>query len=112
MTFTLVPILQLLGKHEAEIPTAPAATPLTVAPALEPLTVAIEGRVEIANGTACDVLGLSEAELLGRRLPEAPDVVWRWSNSRDGSGRLVGAVGWGERVRARLVAASAAPGNG
>jgi hypothetical protein len=31
-------------------------------------------------------------------------VVWRWSNSRDASGRLVGAVGWGERVR--LVAAS------
>jgi PAS domain-containing protein len=72
-----------------------------------------QGRVEIANGTACAVLGLSEAELLGRRLPETPDVMWRWSNSRDADGTLIGAVGWGEYVPARLVPASAVgKGNG
>lgn len=64
-----------------------------------------DGRVEIANGTACVALGFSEQELLGHRLPETPEIVWRWSNSRDADGVLVGAVGWGER-RVRLVAAS------
>src|SRR5882672_11161710 len=40
VTFALVPILQLFGRHDAEMPTAPTATPLTV-PVL--LTVATEG---------------------------------------------------------------------
>ena len=50
--------------------------------------------------------GLREGEALalGRRLPDTPDIRWRWSNSRDADGTLVGAVGWGEPVR--LVAAS------
>src|SRR3954469_24622536 len=41
--FAFVPILQLFGRHEAEIPTVPAATPATFAPVLVPLTVAIAG---------------------------------------------------------------------
>src|SRR5438270_9916136 len=43
VTITLVPILQLLGAHEAEMPTVPGATPLTDP---VPLTAAIEGWVE------------------------------------------------------------------
>ena len=68
------------------------------------VAVDAEGCVEIANGTTCAALGLSEQELLGRRLPHTPDIRWRWSNSRDADGTLIGAVGWGEPVR--LVAAS------
>ena len=67
-----------------------------------------EGRVEIANGTACRALGLPEDELLGREwrtLPAAPGVVWRWSLSHDADGNPIGAVGWGER--GGLIAASA-----
>ncbi|MBE2318475.1 GAF domain-containing protein [Solirubrobacter sp. CPCC 204708] len=71
------------------------------------LIVAVDaaGCVEMANGTACAMLGRSEAELLGRPLPSIAGVSWRWSESRDADGRRLGAVGWGER--ARLVAASA-----
>ncbi len=63
-----------------------------------------EGRVEIANGTACAALGRPEHELLGRPLPDTPHVIWRWSLSHDVDGAYLGAVGWGEPVR--LVAAS------
>jgi PAS domain-containing protein len=63
-----------------------------------------EGRVEIANGTACAALGMAEHELLGRSLPETPFVAWRWSLSHDDDGAFIGALGWGEPVR--LVAAS------
>ena len=96
------------------------------------LVVALDadGRVEIANGTACAWLGRAEDELLGRdwfeltgasgdvwprflagaivSLPSVPGVAWRWSLSRDPDGNPLGAVGWGEPVRLRgLVAASA-----
>jgi PAS domain-containing protein len=96
------------------------------------LVVALDadGRVEIANGTACAALGVEERELLGRdwfavtggprdawprfldgaivALPSTPGVAWRWSLSRDADGRPLGAVGWGERLRfAGAVAASA-----
>jgi PAS domain-containing protein len=83
-----------------------------------------EGRVEIANGTACAALGVGEGELLGRdwfaagggggaareaftrmlagegtTLPLSVDGVrWRWSLSRDADGRAIGALGWGEPV--------------
>ena len=90
----------------------------------------VDGRVEIANGTACTVLGLAEADLLGRdwfaltgadrscwerflaggivSLPSSSGVTWRWSLSRDADGVALGAVGWGEPVRlSGLVAASA-----
>lgn len=83
-----------------------------------------EGRVEIANGTACRALGLAEPDLLGRdwftiavpederpaareaftrllagegtALPPAGGVSWRWSPSRDADGLPIGALGWGE----------------
>jgi PAS domain-containing protein len=96
------------------------------------LVVALDadGRVEIANGTACSALGLAEQELLGRdwfaltgadrsawerflaggivALPSTPGVAWRWSLSRDADGRPLGAVGWGEPLRfAGAIAASA-----
>jgi PAS domain-containing protein len=96
----------------------------------------VEGRVEIANATACAALGLAEGELLGRdwfltavpprerelhrsaylqmlagenvALPPTPGVNWRWSLSVDEDGRPVGALGWGEAAPLpRLVAASA-----
>ena len=90
------------------------------------LVVALDadGRVEIANGTACAALGFVEDELLGRdwfavavargrarrrprrvrrharrrrrELPPTPGVRWRWSLSRDADGTPVGALGWGE----------------
>ncbi len=94
-----------------------------------------DGRVEIANGTACAALGLAEDELLGRdwfltavpprerhlhrsafaqmlagesvTLPNTPGVNWRWSLSVDEDGRPIGTLGWGEPAPlARLVAAS------
>jgi PAS domain-containing protein len=95
------------------------------------LVVALDadGRVEIANGTACAALGLHEDELLGRdwfattgaprdawdrflaggivSLPSTPGVKWRWSLSRDADGAALGAVGWGEPARAGAIAASA-----
>jgi hypothetical protein len=40
-----VPMLQLFGRQEADIPTVPAATALTVAPVLVPPTVATAGCV-------------------------------------------------------------------
>jgi hypothetical protein len=83
--------------------------------------------VEIANGTACTVLGLAEDELLGRdwfaltvpepdraaaratfaslltgeeaALASTPGVRWRWSPSHDADGRPIGALGWGEPIR-------------
>ena len=92
-----------------------------------------DGRVEIANGTACASLGLPEDELLGRdwfavavperdrkaareafgrllagesqSLPATPGVAWRWSLARDADGTPTGALGWGEPLPARLVAA-------
>jgi hypothetical protein len=90
----------------------------------------VDGRVEIANGTASAALGLEEQELLGRdwfaltgvsgeawprflagaivSLPSTPGVTWRWSLSRDADGRPLGALGWGEPLRlAGAVAASA-----
>jgi PAS domain-containing protein len=105
------------------------------------LVVALDadGRVEIANGTACAVLGLPENELLGRdwfetaiaepgraaareafarllagesaTLPDTPGVIWRWSPSRDADGTPLGVLGWGEPGRVRLVAASGVPGD-
>jgi len=94
--------------------------------AAEALVVALDGdgRVEIANGTACRALGVGEDELLGRdffevvnrpdareaflagegvTLADTPGVTWRWSISRDDDGEPIGALGWGERVPARLV---------
>jgi PAS domain-containing protein len=96
-----------------------------------------EGRVEIANGTACAALGYAEEELLGRdwfatavaepdreaaraafarllageasSLPGTPGVHWRWSPSRDADGTPLGVLGWGEPDAVRLVAASALP---
>ena len=85
----------------------------------EALVVALDadGRVEIANGTACAALGVGEDELLGRDwfevvdrpdaraaflagegvdAPETPGVTWRWSLSRDADGEPIGALGWGE----------------
>jgi PAS domain-containing protein len=93
------------------------------------LVVALDadGRVEIANGTACRVLGVGEDDLLGRdwfsiaqdtgareafarmlagegvSLPDTPGVKWRWSLARDADGRPIGALGWGEHVQVRLV---------
>ena len=91
------------------------------------LVVALDadGRVEIANGTACRALGVGEDELLGRdwferrrprRAPrgvradaggrgrrhcrDTPGVTWRWSLSRGADGEPIGALGWGERVPA------------
>jgi PAS domain S-box-containing protein len=105
------------------------------------LVVALDanGRVEIANGTACAALGYAEEELLGRdwfatavaeperdaareafarllagegtSLPHTPGVRWRWSPSRDADGQPLGVLGWGEPERVRLVAASGMPGN-
>jgi PAS domain-containing protein len=90
------------------------------------LVVALDanGRVEVANGTACAALGLAEDELLGRdwfttavpepdraaaraafalllagedaEQPPATGVCWRWSPARDAAGRPLGALGWGE----------------
>lgn len=68
------------------------------------VAVDAEGRVEIANGTACAALGVAERDLLGRPLPDTPFIAWRWSLSHDDDGAYIGAVGWGEPVR--LVAAS------
>lgn len=96
-----------------------------------------EGRVEIANGTACIALGYAEDDLLGRdwfatavaeperaaardafarllageggSLPDTPGVSWRWSPSRDADGKPLGVLGWGEPEPVRLVAASALP---
>jgi PAS domain-containing protein len=92
----------------------------------EALVVALdaEGRVEIANDSACAAVGLAEDELLGRdwfatAVPEADraaareafarllagegttltptlGVRWRWSLSRDAEGHAIGALGWGE----------------
>ena len=93
------------------------------------LVVALDadGRVEIANGTACRVLGAGEDDLVGRdwfsivdapgareafarmlsgegsTLPDTPGVNWRWSLSRGADGEPIGALGWGEHVQARLV---------
>jgi PAS domain S-box-containing protein len=89
------------------------------------LVVALDtdGRVEIANGAACAAVGLAQDELLGRdwfaltgpdaraafsrllagediELPPTPGVRWRWSLSHDGDGRPIGALGWGEPIRA------------
>ncbi len=104
------------------------------------LVVALDadGRVEIANGTACSAFGYAQDELLGRDwfatavaeherdaareafsrilagdgtvgLPHTPGVSWRWSPSRDADGRPIGVLGWGEPRPNRLVAASALP---
>jgi PAS domain-containing protein len=84
----------------------------------------LDGRVEIANGTACATFGFVEDDLLGRdwfavavpegerdaaraafaallagegtTLPPTPGIAWRWSPSRDTDGNPVGALGWGE----------------
>ncbi len=94
----------------------------------EALVVAldVDGRVEIANGTACTALNRAEHELLGRdwfevalpederaaareafgrlldgepaTLPATPGVRWRWSLSRDADGESIGALGWGEPI--------------
>lgn len=92
------------------------------------LVVALDadGRVEVANGTACSVLGVGEDDLLGRdwfsivgdpgareafarmlsgegvSLPDTPGVSWRWSLSRDADGTPIGALGWGEHVQVGL----------
>ena len=90
------------------------------------LVVALDtdGRVEIANGTACAAFGFEEDDLVGRdwfavavpeperagaraayaallagegrTLPVAPGIAWRWSLSRDVDGVAIGALGWGE----------------
>jgi PAS domain-containing protein len=90
------------------------------------LVVALDadGRVEIANATACATFGFVEDDLLGRdwfavtvpegereaaraafasmlagegtALPATPGIAWRWSPSRDADGNPVGALGWGE----------------
>ena len=91
------------------------------------LVVALDadGRVEIANGTACAALGLRRGRAARPRLvrdrrapsrarrrraaferllagdgtvglPPTPGVNWRWSLSRDADGRPLGALGWGE----------------
>lgn len=90
------------------------------------LVVALDanGRVEIANGTACRALGVVEPDLLGRdwftvavpeeqragareaftrllagegtELPGTSGIAWRWSLSRDAEGEPIGALGWGE----------------
>ena len=44
---TFVPMLQLFGRQEAEIATAPGATPLTFAPVLVPAAAATEDCVEV-----------------------------------------------------------------
>jgi PAS domain S-box-containing protein len=86
----------------------------------------VDGRVEIANGTACAAMNLPENELLGRdwfevavaederaaarevfarmldgepaTLPSTPGVRWRWSPSRDADGGPIGVLGWGEPI--------------
>jgi PAS domain-containing protein len=90
------------------------------------LVVALDadGRVEIANGTACAAFGFEEDDLVGRdwfavavpeaerpaaraayaallaggetTLPPTSGFAWRWSLSRDADGGAVGALGWGE----------------
>jgi PAS domain-containing protein len=90
------------------------------------LVVALDadGRVEIANGTACVAFGLEEDDLVGRdwfavtvpeperaaaragyaslldgsaaTLPSTPGITWRWSPSRNADGHPIGALGWGE----------------
>ena len=90
------------------------------------LVVALDGdgRVEIANGTACAAFGFEEDDLVGRdwfavAVPEperaaaraayasllageravfakTPGIAWRWSLARDADGVAVGALGWGE----------------
>jgi PAS domain-containing protein len=92
------------------------------------LVVALDadGRVEIANGTACAAFGFEEDDLVGRdwfavtvpepergaaraafarllsgetvAMPWTPGIVWRWSPSHDAAGVPVGALGWGEPV--------------
>jgi PAS domain-containing protein len=93
------------------------------------LVVALDtdGRVEIANGTACAAFGFEEDDLVGRdwfavavpeperpaaraayasllagtgaTLPPMPGIDWRWSPARDTDGQPVGALGWGEPRR-------------
>jgi PAS domain-containing protein len=94
----------------------------------------LDGRVEIANGTACRALGLAEDELLGREwfglagvaggreayarwlagegveLPRVAGAAWRWSVSRDSDGTVLGAVGWGEVVSCAAVGGEVAAG--
>jgi PAS domain-containing protein len=95
------------------------------------LVVALDadGRVEIANGTACVAFGFEEDDLVGRdwfavavpeperaaaraayaaflegndvRLAGTPGISWRWSPARDADGTPVGALGWGEPKGAR-----------
>ncbi|WP_028063121.1 GAF domain-containing protein [Solirubrobacter soli] len=90
------------------------------------LVVALDadGRVEIANGTACAAFGFDEDDLVGRdwfavtvpeperaaaraayaallagetvRMADTEGISWRWSLSRDASGGAMGALGWGE----------------
>jgi PAS domain-containing protein len=90
------------------------------------LVVALDadGRVEIANGTACAAFGFAEDDLVGRDwfavavpeperasaraayasllageqvdLADTPGIAWRWSLARDADGGAVGALGWGE----------------
>jgi PAS domain-containing protein len=92
------------------------------------LVVALDsdGRVEIANGTACAAFGFEQDDLVGRdwfvvsvpeperaaaraayaaflegstvRLRDTPGLAWRWSLARDAEGAGVGALGWGERA--------------
>jgi PAS domain S-box-containing protein len=106
----------------------------------EALVVAldVDGRVEIANATACAALGLAEDELLGRdwfatAVPEGERAgareafarllagegtavagpagfEWRWSVSRDGE--VVGALGWGEPVAVPVSANGSVEGMG
>jgi PAS domain-containing protein len=95
------------------------------------LVVALDsdGRVEIANGTACTAFGFEEDDLVGRdwfavavpeperaaaraayaafleghdvRLAGTPGISWRWAPARDADGVSIGALGWGEPKSAR-----------
>jgi PAS domain-containing protein len=84
----------------------------------------VDGRVEIANGTACAAFGFEEDDLVGRdwfvvavpeperpdaraayasllagsgtTLPSTPGIEWRWAPSRNADGHGIGALGWGE----------------
>jgi PAS domain-containing protein len=90
------------------------------------LVVALDadGRVEIANGTACAVFGFEHDDLVGRdwfavtvpeperaaaraayasllegadaTLPPTEGITWRWALSRNADGHALGALGWGE----------------
>src|SRR5262249_49753023 len=92
------------------------------------LVVALDtdGRVEIANGTACAAFGFESDDLVGAAglvaavpeqeraparaayaslldgnrvaMPWTPGFVWRWSPSHDADGTPIGALGWGEPV--------------